>query len=161
MNIHEWAARWGLPQQAIDELIVMSLPSSGFTHDTEGATQQQIRLQASRNRAALWRNNSGAVTTDDGRHIRFGLGNDSVKINKFFKSSDLIGITPILIDWQHVGLTFGVFTAVEVKRGSWRWSGNEREQAQLNFLNLVQSKGGLATFATSKEDYTKCTSALG
>lgn len=130
-------------------------------NQTEAAIQQDIRLIASKIGANLWRNNSGAVTTDDNRHIRFGLGNDSKNINDEFKSSDLIGITPLMITPQHIGRIVGVFTAIEVKHGGWSWSGNDRELAQWNYLQLIQNKGGFATFANSVEDYTQCLNTIG
>ena len=144
----------------------------GLMNQTEAAIQQDIRLIASRLGANLWRNNSGAVTTNDGRHIRFGLGNDSKNINDEFKSPDLIGITPVMITPQHVGRIVGIYTEIEAKHGGWVYNVrdlpkselNERERhelAQWKHLNLVQSKGGFATFATSIEDYLKCLNITG
>lgn len=98
------------------------------------------------------RNNNGACTTDDGRHIRFGLANDSEKINKQIKSHDLIGITSVTVRPQHVGAVFGVFTSIEVKRSGWQYKGTEREQAQLKWGNFVISMGGIAQFATKPGD---------
>lgn len=159
MNINEWAQRWNIPVQALDELLAMPVPDSVNNPGTEAAISQDIRLAASYDGNALWRNNSGAVTTDDGRHIRFGLGNDSIKINKTFKSSDLIGPTPKIIDANMIGKTVGIFTAIEVKPGNWKWLGTEREKAQWNYLQLVNRLGGFSTFAKSVEDYKKCISA--
>lgn len=157
MNIHDWARRWNIPPDALRELLNMPLPELGAnTIYTEASIQQDIRLEASRIGASLWRNNNGAAVADDGRHIRYGLGNDSPRINKAFKSSDLIGITPVMVTTAHVGLTFGIFTAIEVKRGDWQWSNTLREQAQWKYLQLVNSKGGFATFAKSIEDYKLC-----
>jgi len=127
----------------------------------EGAVDASFRLGASRIGVDLWRNNSGAGKSEDGRFLRWGLGSCSKKINDEFKSSDLIGITPVTVTSQHVGRIFGVFTAIEVKRGGWSWSGNEREQAQWKYLQLVNSKGGFATFARSIEDYKSCLNVHG
>ena len=156
MTIHDWAIRWGIPAQAMSELLAMPLPESAPVMNTEAAIQGSIRLHASQLGNNLWRNNNGATETKDGRHLRYGLGNDSPRINKEFKSSDLIGITPVMVTPQHVGGVFGVFTAVEVKHGGWSWSGNEREQAQWKYIMLVRSKGGFAGFAKSIEDYKLC-----
>lgn len=129
---------------------------------SETAVQQMIRLDAVKVGVQLWRNNNGACTDNTGRLIRYGLGNDSAKVNKVIKSSDLIGITPVTITPDMVGKTIGVFTAVEVKRSDWgTWTRfqsdgrnfNEREQAQLEFIKLVQDKGGLAGFASSIETF--------
>lgn len=141
-------------------------------NQSEAAIQAEIRLTASKLGATLWRNNNGAVTTDDGRHIRFGLGNDSKRINTEFKSPDLVGITPLLICPQHVGRIMGIFTGIEDKRGGWTYNvralpkdqlteREQREQAQWKFLQLIQNKGGFATFATSTKDYLRCLNVHG
>jgi len=155
-NIHEWAVRWGIPAPAISELLTMPFPEASHTPNTEAAIQGSIRLSASQMGNDLWRNNNGAAKTEDGRHLRFGLGNDSPRINKAFKSSDLIGITPVMITAAMVGRVFGIFTAIEVKKGDWSWSGTDREQAQWKYLMLIRNKGGFATFAKSIKDYRLC-----
>ena len=119
---------------------------------SEAEAQQQIQLRAAAQGTPLLRNNNGAATDATGRLVRYGLGNDSVKINKTFKSSDLIGIFPMVVEPQHVGRTFGLFFAVEVKRSGWSKPTNEREIAQANFGRWVQNHGGLFTFATKSED---------
>ena len=85
----------------------------------EAVVQQQVQLAMARLGAQIWRNNSGACTDDTGRLIRYGLGNSSAALNAAIKSSDLIGITPVQIQPYHVGQTFGVFTAIEVKKPGW------------------------------------------
>ena len=161
MNIHTWALKWGIPQEAMSELLVAPLPNMTNTGATEAAVQQDIRLAASQTGRVMWRNNNGAATTQDDRHIRFGLGNDSKRINEAFKSSDLIGITPVVVTPQMIGTMLGVFTACEVKRGDWRWSGNKREQAQWNYIQVVNRYGGIGTFAKSVKDYESCLTAQG
>lgn len=134
----------------------MPLPTFSASGQSEAVIQQDIRLYASQIGASLWRNNIGVAQDATGRHIRYGLGNDSKRINDQFKSSDLIGVTPMMITPAHVGRMVGVFTAIEVKQAGWQYGGSEREQAQWKYLQLVASKGGFATFATAKEDYAKC-----
>ena len=114
---------------------------------SETEIQQQIRLESGRRGTPLLRNNSGATFDQSGRMIRFGLGNDSAKINKVFKSSDLIGIWPRLITTDMVGQTIGQFFAVEVKRPG--YARDERFKAQENFAEWVRRHGGLAYIATS------------
>ena len=114
---------------------------------------KKIRLITNLTGSLLYRNNSGALYDRDGRLIRYGLGNDSIILNKKYKSSDLIGITPIKIEPRHVGRVFAVFTAVEAKVERWTFRGGERETAQLNFINLIRERGGIATFAQSDLDY--------
>lgn len=126
------------------------------TVTSESAVQNQIRLAASNAGNFLWRNNSGAVTTADGRHIRFGLGNDSAKINAVLKSSDLIGITPVVIMPHHIGCVVGVFTAIECKSSAWRGPRSEHDRAQQNFINTVRQAGGFADFCTNVEEYKSC-----
>jgi hypothetical protein len=124
---------------------------------TEIPAQQAIRLAAPGVGVAMWRNNSGALQDKGGRTVRFGLGNDSAKLNKVFKSSDLIGILPVTIRPEHVGMTVGVFLAVEVKdEKAWRGQASgEHQQAQENFLRTVRNLGGVGFFATSATDFEK------
>lgn len=120
---------------------------------SEMALQQRLRVLAAQHGTPLLRNNSGASTDQSGRVIRYGLGNDSEKINKVFKSSDLIGIWPVVITPEMVGSTVGVFFAVEVKAPGWRMRPSDRHaQAQANFGEWVKRHGGFFTFATSETD---------
>lgn len=121
----------------------------------EAAAQSQVRLMAAQRGITLWRNQSGACYDDTGRLIRYGLANDSAQLNKRLKSSDLIGITPMVVLPQHVGLIIGVFTAVEMKHPGWRGVSNDREKAQAEFIRVVRDKGGLAGFITGVEDYDR------
>lgn len=117
----------------------------------EASVQAAIRLEAARKGVLLWRNNVGALKREDGDgYVRFGLANDSVALNKQFKSGDLIGIRPVVIHPQHVGLTIGQFVSVEVKRPGWKFSGNDREAAQQRWIDLVLGAGGFAYFATQE-----------
>ena len=115
---------------------------------SEAANQQRIRLHAPSVGARLWRNNNGACTTDDGRFVRFGLGNDSEQINRVFKSSDLIGIRKVLITQDMVGKTIGQFMAVEVKRTDFvARESDKRYVGQRNFIDCVNDHGGFGVFA--------------
>ena len=123
---------------------------------SEALNQQTIRLAAPSYGARLWRNNVGACRTDDGRQLRFGLGNDSAKINAHFKSSDLIGIEPVVIQPWMVGMTIGQFLAVEVKSDDFvARESDQRYVGQRNFHNIVTSLGGRAMFAKSVSDVWK------
>ena len=151
MTLEEWARRWNLPATALSELYGLYNPTPTEAGGSETAAQSRIRVAASRAGIMLWRNNSGAVQEDmdrGGRLVRYGLANDSERINKVLKSSDLIGITPVT--WQ--GRKFGLFTAIECKRPGWRGPENDRDRAQAAFLTLVTSLGGVARFATSEAD---------
>ncbi|MBL4769513.1 MAG: hypothetical protein JKY94_17705 [Rhodobacteraceae bacterium] len=159
MDFNEWTARWQVPAQAVAELRSLSLPD---TRDkagvSEGAVQSEIRIVAAQVECNLMRNNSGATQPprlEDMdkvfRPVRYGLGNDSARINKVRKSSDLIGLTRVNITAQHVGRTLGVFTAAEIKKPGWNFAKKltAEEQAQSNFLTWVKANGGIATFATN------------
>jgi len=109
-----------------------------------------VRLEATRAGAMLWRNNVGATYTREGRFLRYGLANESQRLNTVLKSSDLIGIKPVLITQDMVGKTLGVFLAREIKTSTWKYSGSDREKAQLAFINLINKMGGDAAFANSE-----------
>ena len=155
MNLNQWAIKWGIPYEALEDLRrqmgavedVMLTPIPG---ETEAAVQTKVRLEAAAKGARLMRNNSGAMYDKDGRFVRFGLANESARMNKHIKSSDLIGITPVVITPQHVGTTLGVFTAREIKRGDWKFTGTPAELAQQRFIELIVSLGGDACFANSE-----------
>ena len=109
--------------------------------------QQLIRAEASAAGGVLWRNNVGALPDSRGKWVRYGLANDSAAMNARVKSSDLIGIEPVLITPEMVGSRIGRFIAREIKRPGWRWSGSAREVAQLRYMSLVVQMGGNACFA--------------
>lgn len=102
----------------------------------------------------IWRNNSGACTDDTGRLIRYGLGNDSAQLNREIKSSDLIGITPVVCYVASIGwTTLGVFTALECKKTGWKLQpSDERATAQARFHEIVKQHGGFAGFVTKPDD---------
>ena len=156
MNLHQWAIKWGISSEALEDFKTqtgLTCPehNSRCGNQSEADIQSRIRLEATRKGGRVWRNNVGATYTSDGSFLRYGLANDSAKLNKSLKSSDLIGIKPVTITSDHIGCVIGQFIAREVKVKGWQYKGSQREQAQLNFLNLVLSLGGDAAFATSDE----------
>lgn len=154
MTLHQWAIKWGVPMAAVEDLRrefgSIDTDPKANEGESETAVQNKVRLEASRKGLRLWRNNNGATTDENGNFIRYGLANDSKQLNDKIKSSDLIGIRPVLITPAHVGQVIGQFVAREVKPGSWSYSGIPREVAQLKFLELVASFGGDAAFATDE-----------
>ncbi len=148
--LQQWAAVWNISPEAIADLMVRICPEAphGNPKTLEAQAQRDIRIEASRRGMRLFRNNNGACTNVEGRVIRYGLGNDSPQMSKILKSSDLIGITPVTAG----GRTFGVFTSIEVKRPGWTFRGSDREVAQAAWITLINGMGGIAKFATSKED---------
>jgi hypothetical protein len=151
MNLNQWAIKHAIPFAALIELRAMlgtvDTDPSPQEGESETAIQTRIRLEASRKGCRLWRNNVGGTYTDEGTFLRYGLANDSKQMNDRIKSSDLIGIRPVIITQWHVGQTIGQFVAREVKAGSWQYAGTKREEAQLRFIQLVASMGGDARFA--------------
>jgi hypothetical protein len=154
--LNQWATRWRIPPEALQELrAVMGMAETvpqdvaGFS---EAAVQQQVRLDASTRGLRLWRNNNGAATDTTGRTFRFGLANDSPALSKKIKSSDLIGTTPHVVTPADVGRVLAVFTSYEVKRSGWRYTGTPREVAQAAWISLIVSLGGIAKFISRRED---------
>ncbi len=166
MTYAEWASRH---PQAAKELREMhgAVPWSSNEQNegkSESWAQQQIRFQAYRQGAHAWRNNVFATPTKvktscprcnnpfeiKQQPIRAGLANDSMKLNAEIKSSDLILAIPRVITPSMVGGTIAQFGSVEVKKPGWRYTGTEREEAQGNWLALIQSIGGFATFSTGE-----------
>jgi hypothetical protein len=161
-----WEARH--PQAALELkqiLGAMPWPANDKTDGkSEAWAQQQARFNISKAGAMAWRNNNGATPTkvpaccpSCGLHftikqppIRYGLANDSQKLNKKIKSSDLILEIPRIITPQMVGTTIAQFGAVECKRPGWAFSGSDEEIAQLAWLQLTASLGGYATFSTGE-----------
>jgi hypothetical protein len=122
----------------------------------ESASASHIRLFAAQCGVDLWRNNVGACEDHTGRQIRYGLCNDSPTLAKRVKSSDFIGITPVLITPQMIGQVIGVFTAVETKASDWKFSpSDERALAQSAFHDIVRRAGGFAGFARHIEDFKR------
>ena len=154
MNLNRWAIKWGIPYEATEDLLrifgVLDDGVAAIEGDSEGAVQARVRLEASQKGLRLWRNNVGAGCLEDGSFIRWGLANESKEMNKILKSSDLIGIKPVRITPEMVGHVFGQFVAREIKETAWQYSGTEREEAQLAFLQLVLSFGGDAAFANKE-----------
>lgn len=116
---------------------------------SEASISSQLELIASSLGALTMRNNIGAFQDATGRWIRYGLMNGSKKENSQFKSSDFIGITPVLIGPEHVGRTVGIFTALEAKESGWKLRpSDDHGKAQARFHSLVRAHGGFAGFVS-------------
>lgn len=122
----------------------------------ESASASHIRLDAAQLGVELWRNNVGAFQDPSGRLIRYGLCNDSPALAKRVKSSDFIGITPVIVTPDMVGRIVGLFTAVETKASDWAFiPSDERAIAQAAFHDIVKRVGGLAGFARNVEEFRR------
>lgn len=121
----------------------------------EAAVQTHVRLQMANEGGIPQRNNVGVAQSDDGRPVRYGLMNSSTQENKQFKSSDIIGPTPIIIQPHHVGRLLGVYSAFECKHSDWVFSpSDERAAAQLRYIELMRKVGCIAGFVRSGADVT-------
>lgn len=147
-DLQQWAIRHDVSIAAYVELLRLfnvypEAPASAIasTPDSEAAVSVAVRLECSRRRWRVWRNNVGAGALSDGSFVRFGLANDSKRLNEAIKSSDLIGWT----DEGH-------FVALECKAPGWRYSNTSREQAQLAWLQMVRGAGGIGKFVTGVHD---------
>jgi hypothetical protein len=152
MQLDEWAKRWGVHDEALAELnaIFQRVPVSTIepvSPSSEKHVQNTVRLEASKKGCWLWRNNVGAAYTNTNQFFRYGLANESKAMNDKIKSADLIGIRPIMITANMIGTTIGQFLSREVKPSNWKFTGTDREAAQLKWAQLVVSLGGDACFA--------------
>ena len=152
--VYQWAARHGVTMTALQELSAIFGMHGG--HDlpatvkgtSEAAVQAAVRLEAARKGVRLFRNNVGALIDSRGVPVRYGLANESKQVNEVMKSADLIGWRPLLIEQRHVGTVVAQFVSREVKAVGWRYTGADREPAQLAWAQLVTSGGGDAAFCT-------------
>tara|TARA_R100000541_G_scaffold8848_1_gene16457 strand:+ start:844 stop:1365 length:522 start_codon:yes stop_codon:yes gene_type:complete len=160
----EWARRH--PQAAYElqaiQLAGVMPPAKGEEGHSEDWAQAQVRMAVARAGGLAWRNNVGANKTKEVHvcpacafrfevtrpPLRWGLCNDSAKLNKVMKSSDLIGGRPIVITPSDVGRTILQFFAIEMKKPGWSWSGDSHEQAQAAYGSLVMQKHGFFAFST-------------
>lgn len=161
-ELSEWAERFNIGPDALFSLYgILTAPLGSselapYEKMPEKHVQDALRVVAgAREHTYLWRNNVGATQTPDGRMIRYGLCNESKKLNQRFKSSDLIGGTPIVVTPEMVGKRVMVFTAVEVKKADWKpGSDTQRERGQLRFINAVRAAGGIGFFCRDSGVYT-------
>lgn len=130
----------------------------------ENEVQQQVRLKAARSGALAWRNNVGATPSrtahvcprcrfefeEKNTPIRYGLANDSAKLNAKIKSSDLILAIPRVIQPKDIGTTIAQFGSIETKKRGWRYSGTDTEKGQAAWLELIKKLGGYACFSTGE-----------
>lgn len=140
----EWQRKHGITAEALADLVTMvglDVPRSS-KGTPEARVQDEARLLASKMGWRLFRNNVGVLKDERGVPVRYGIANDSPAMNKRIKSSDLIGIRPVVITPDMVGSTIGQFVAREVKKAGWKYKSTEHEKAQLAFGTLVIGLGG-------------------
>lgn len=156
MTYDEWAQSHPAAAKDLEAVLVPASYASTTEEagHSEAWSQQQVRLKVAKAGAMSWRNNVGATPAKckacgaSQTPIRYGLANDSAKLNKQIKSSDLILAIPRLIRPQDVGTTIAQFGAVECKRPGWVFTGKGQEPGQAAWLTLIKKLGGYATFST-------------
>lgn len=121
-----------------------------------------IQLEASRNNARLFRNNTGQGWVGKafipvGNTSTFVRKGDVVLYNArplhaglCVGSSDLIGWRPLKVTKEMVGMTIAVFTAIEVKA-----PGGFATTEQQKFISVVNQSGGTGAICMSKEEFRK------
>lgn len=159
-TFEDWAAKH--PAAAMD---LLGMFESYKTESTdlsrpESAVQGAVRVDLAKQGVKAFRNNVGATPSrckscgERRAPVRYGLANDSTRLNKVLKSSDVIGLIPRIITPDMVGKRIAQFGSWEVKPDGWTYSGKGREPAQLAWLTLVRSVGGHADFTTGHLDLT-------
>ena len=151
MSFDQWAARWNIPAQALDELRFLAravpVPAPGSIDRSEAAVSANLQIETGRRRdIVLFRNNVGALKDERGIPVRYGLANESAAQNRIMKSADHIGVWRRLIQPEDVGTFIGQIVSAETKREGWKYSGQGRESAQLAWANFINAMGGIAFF---------------
>lgn len=161
MTLDEWAERWGVPDEAVRELAAIGSddPDDETRYaDFEGSeagVQSRVRIEAASAGWHVFRNNVGAAymirpkdlcpqcaARAERSFVRYGLANDSKKLNGQIKSADLIGWRPRLITVDDAGKIIAQFVSRECKRSDWRYTGTPEEEAQVRWHALVLANGG-------------------
>ena len=156
MNYTEWAARYPEAANALARDVIVQDTTAASGGGSEAATQQCVRLSVAKQGGYSWRNNVGATPArcrDCGapqQPVRYGLANDSARLNERLKSSDLILAIPRTITPAMVGTTVAQFGSVECKRAGWRYTGSRQEAGQAAWLALINKIGGFAAFSTGE-----------
>lgn len=163
MILEQWADDYGIPAEWLADLCARlgHLPEQTLPElkgRAENYVQNAVRIASAVRRPDesfywLGRNNNGAYDEDHppSPGTRWGLGNDSKKLNDVCKSSDLIGYYSTFVTPEMVGKRVAIFTAVECKADGWKLTtGDKRAQAQNRFGQMVIAAGGLFCFSTGQ-----------
>jgi hypothetical protein len=157
MTFEEWELAYPAAASALLSVLGAvpwpTIPTGG-DGKSEAWAQQRVRMQIAEQGAFGWRNNVGAtpskceVCQAPQQPVRYGLANDSSKLNKVIKSHDLILAIPLRIQAADVGRTIAQFGSIETKRPGWVYTGTPEERGQAAWAVLVNRIGGFATFST-------------
>jgi hypothetical protein len=130
---------------------------AGEADKSEAYVDSQLVLEAERrDDILLFRNNVGALKDERGRVVRYGLANESSRVNAAIKSSDRIGIYRKLIRPQDVGTYVGQFVGYELKKQTWAGLNlnDPHEAAQAAWAALINNYGGIARFHSGGPAFT-------
>jgi hypothetical protein len=108
---------------------------------TESKIQSEIITACNKAETRAWRNNIAKLQVR-GRWVSFGIPGKG--------GSDLIGFHTMTIEPHHVGQKVAVFLAIECKTAS-----GKATPEQKNFIQFVQSRGGIAGVARSAAEAVK------
>lgn len=157
MDYNDWAARHPQAAAELNQMLgAVPWPTTpeGGDGKSEAWAQQQVRFKVAHGGGMSWRNNVGATPAKcpdcNARRqpIRYGLANDSTRLNETIKSHDLICAIPRLITPQMVGATIAQFGSIETKRPGWQFTGKGQEAGQMAWAVLIRRIGGFAVFST-------------
>ena len=154
-SVIQWAIRNRVSEQALSELRgIFGTIDTPITNvpvgASEAAVQALVRLEAARKGLKLWRNNVGVLRDERNVPVRYGLANDSKRLNAVVKSGDLIGWRPVIITPWMLGSRIAQFVSRECKRPDWKYTGDDHERAQLRWAEVVIADGGDAAFCNSE-----------
>lgn len=151
--LDRWASDWGVSPLALQDLRLrfmgLRAPEGGPTPGmSEAAVSSRFVRDVAYDRPnfMFFRNNVGAMQDANGRVVRYGLANESVKQNRVLKSADHIGWESHAVTMADVGQVIARFTCVETKAQNWAMPvhPDPRTAAQLNWAALVNNAGGRA-----------------
>lgn len=159
MTFEEWAQRHPIAALELYYLLGAALepPKELKPPRSEAWVQQQVRFRVAEQGAFSFRNNVGATPSEcphcKGKldPMRYGLANDSTKLNSNIKSHDLILAIPTLITQDMVGKTFARFGSVECKKVGWHFTGTPEEVGQAAWGALMERIGAFTQFNSTGE----------
>lgn len=157
----DWARDWGVTPDAVRDLmqrLTLEAKNTDTPAKAEGSeawVQSRLLLDAGyRGDVLLFRNNVGVLEDRNGRPVRYGLANDSPRVNRSLKSADCIGIWRRLIHPKDVGTFIGQFVSAETKHVGWTpRPGDAHEVAQSNWAALINNYGGIARFYAGQGNF--------
>jgi hypothetical protein len=165
MTYAEWRGFYPEAAYHLESMLEYSKALVDVEGQSESRAQQLARFQIAKSGAMSWRNNVGATPAKEThicpackfhyethkQPVRYGLANDSSAMNKKIKSSDLILCIPRKITPNMVGQIIGQFGAIEVKKPGFIFNPKDEHQAaQAQWLQLITSLGGYASFSTGE-----------